>query len=59
MTVELPKMALDYAELTVYVVEVCRSCGWNHLTTSYQIGTNGLRARRVRRAEGSERSAER
>ena len=57
-TAELPKMALDYAELTVYVVEVCRTCGWNHLTTSYQIGTNGLRVRRVRRAEKSDRSAE-
>ncbi|MEP7056135.1 MAG: DUF5318 family protein [Actinomycetota bacterium] len=48
-TAELPRMALEYADLTVYVVEVCRSCGWNHLTTSYQIGTNGLRQRRVRR----------
>jgi hypothetical protein len=49
-TVELAKMAHDYADLTVYVVEVCRNCGWNHLTTSYQIGTNGLRQRRVRRS---------
>lgn len=59
-TVELPKMAREYAELTVYVVEVCRGCGWNHLTTSYQIGTNGLRTRRVRRApaEQHEQSAE-
>ncbi|HZG94895.1 MAG TPA: DUF5318 family protein [Mycobacteriales bacterium] len=56
---ELLKMARDYAELTVYVVEVCRSCGWNHLTTSYQIGTNGLRTRRVRRApDKTEQSAE-
>ena len=49
-TVELPKMAREYADLTVYVVEVCRICGWNHLNTSYQIGTNGLRPRRVRRS---------
>lgn len=58
--VELPKMARDYADLTVYVVEVCRSCGWNHLTTSYQIGTGGLRARRIRRpaTESSEAGAE-
>jgi hypothetical protein len=58
-TVELPKMARDYAELTVYVVEVCRSCGWNHLTTSFQIGTNGLRTRRVRRAPADETADER
>lgn len=49
-TAELAKMALDYADLTVYVVEVCRNCGWNHLVTSYQIGTNGQRQRRVRRS---------
>lgn len=49
-TGELVKMARDYGDLTVYVVEVCRSCGWNHLTTSYQIGINGLRQRRVRRS---------
>ncbi|MEO6713296.1 MAG: DUF5318 family protein [Mycobacteriales bacterium] len=50
MTVELPKMAREYADLTVYVVEVCRNCGWNHLAMSYQIGTNGARPRRMRRA---------
>lgn len=37
-TAELPKMALNYGEFTVYVVEVCRTCGWNHLTMSYQLG---------------------
>jgi hypothetical protein len=58
-TAELPKMSRDYAELTVYVVEVCRTCGWNHLTTSFQIGTNGMRTRRVRRAsDADQQSAE-
>lgn len=37
-TAELPKMALNYGEFTVYVVEVCRTCGWNHLTMSYLLG---------------------
>lgn len=59
-TVELPKLAREYAALTVYVVEVCRTCGWNHLNTSYQIGTDGERPRRAsRRArEESEAGAE-
>jgi hypothetical protein len=39
---ELPKMAMDFGEFTVYVVEVCRSCGWNHLALSYLLGRNGL-----------------
>lgn len=52
-SVELSKLAHAYADLTVYVVEVCRGCGWNHLTTSYQIGTNGLRQRRVRRSDAA------
>lgn len=52
-TVELPKMAREYADLTVYVVEVCRTCGWNHLNASYQIGTNGPRPRRARRPAGT------
>jgi hypothetical protein len=47
---ELPKLAAQYAELTVYVVEVCRSCGWNHLTTRFVIGTGGVRRRRPRAA---------
>jgi hypothetical protein len=41
-TAELPRMAMDYGEFTVYVVEVCRTCGWNHLSTSYQLGRKGL-----------------
>jgi hypothetical protein len=40
-TAELPKMALNYGEFTVYVVEVCRTCGWNHLTMSYLLGDRG------------------
>jgi len=34
----------------VYVVEVCQSCGWNHLATSYVLGTGEPPAERGRRA---------
>jgi hypothetical protein len=36
---ELPELAHEFAEFTVYVVEVCQSCAWNHLTLSYVLGT--------------------
>src|SRR3954470_16763995 len=32
------RIAAEYAEVAVYVVEVCRGCGWNHLTTSFVVG---------------------
>ncbi len=38
-TRELAALAEHYSALTVYVVEVCQACGWNHLTTSFVIGT--------------------
>jgi hypothetical protein len=38
---ELARMAGLFAEFTVYVVEVCRSCSWNHLVQSYVLGTGG------------------
>ncbi len=45
-TAELAALERQYAEFTVYVVEVCRDCAWNHLVSSYVLGTDGLRARR-------------
>jgi Family of unknown function (DUF5318) len=48
-TPELMEMATEYGEFRVYVVEVCQSCGWNHLATSYVLGTGETRARRGRR----------
>src|SRR6266536_1079044 len=36
---ELAEMAAEYGEFRVYVVEVCQSCGWNHLASSYVLGT--------------------
>lgn len=35
---ELAEMAREFAEFRVYVVEVCQSCAWNHLTLSYVLG---------------------
>ena len=47
---ELAEMADEYGEFRVYVVEVCQTCGWNHLTSSYVLGTGEPPARRGRRA---------
>jgi hypothetical protein len=49
-TPELDEMATEYGEFRAYVVEVCQSCGWNHLATSYVLGTGEPPARRGRRA---------
>jgi hypothetical protein len=38
-TSELPELAREHRAFTVYVVEVCRGCGWNHLALSYVLGT--------------------
>ncbi|MFI6484477.1 DUF5318 family protein [Nonomuraea sp. NPDC050663] len=35
---KLAAMAQDYDEFRVYVVEVCQSCSWNHLTVSFVLG---------------------
>ena len=39
---ELARMDAAQEEFAVYAVEVCRSCGWNHLSMSYVLGRNGL-----------------
>lgn len=35
---ELVRLAAQFAEFTVHVVEVCRTCSWNHLVKSYALG---------------------
>jgi hypothetical protein len=35
---ELPVMAMTLREFQVFVVEVCRSCSWNHLIEQYLLG---------------------
>jgi len=47
-TRDLAAMALEYPEFTVYVVEVCLGCRWNHLLTSYVLGTGEPLQRRAR-----------
>jgi hypothetical protein len=51
---ELARMATLFTEFTVYVVEVCRTCGWNHLVQSYVLGTSGVGSRRSRRRTAAE-----
>jgi hypothetical protein len=51
---ELSRMAALFEEFTVYVVEVCRTCSWNHLVQSYVLGTPGLRGRRSSRKTAAE-----
>jgi hypothetical protein len=36
---QLRNLAGEVAEFVVYVVEVCRRCEWNHLVSSYRLGT--------------------
>jgi hypothetical protein len=38
---ELATLAMTYREFNVYVVEVCRGCGWNHLAQQYLMGRDG------------------
>ena len=48
---ELEAMAHQHGEFRVYVVEVCQSCSWNHLTTSYVLG-DGVPRKPLRAARG-------
>lgn len=38
---ELERLAELYDDFSVYVVEVCRTCSWNHLVLSYVLGNGG------------------
>jgi hypothetical protein len=51
---DLPELAAEYAEFTVYVVEVCRGCSWNHLTVSYVLGASDARTPRRRATPNGE-----
>lgn len=43
---DVPRFAETLAEIRVYVVEVCRGCGWNHLVSSFVAGTSPVRVDR-------------
>ena len=54
---ELTRMDAMQDEFSVYTVEVCRGCGWNHLAASYVLGaepTPGGTPRRSRRRAATE-----
>jgi hypothetical protein len=36
---DLAALSARHTELNVYVVEVCRGCSWNHLMTSFVVGS--------------------
>lgn len=46
--VELARMDRAQEEFTVYAVEVCRGCGWNHLECSYVLGAEPVPGRQRR-----------
>jgi hypothetical protein len=41
---ELSVLSMTFREFQVYVVEVCRGCGWNHLVEQFLLGRDGLAA---------------
>jgi len=45
---ELLALSRELPEFTVYVVEVCGDCRWNHLVASYVLGTGERASRRAR-----------
>ena len=47
---ELTRMDAMQDQFAVYAVEVCGSCGWNHLATSYVLGAVPEPGRAPRRA---------
>lgn len=47
---ELEELAGRHAEFSVYLVEVCRTCGWNHLVQSSVLGTGAHPTPRRRRS---------
>lgn len=55
---ELDRLAAQFGEVSVYVVEVCRTCSWNHLVLSYVTGTGAPPDRATRPVRGRRTAAE-
>ncbi|GAA4541813.1 DUF5318 family protein [Pseudonocardia xishanensis] len=51
---ELEELAGRHDEFSVYLVEVCRTCGWNHLVQSSVLGTGAQPTRPRRRRSAAE-----
>ena len=49
-TKELEEMAHQFGEFKVVVVEVCQSCGWNHMILAYLLG-DGVKRKPPRRQQ--------
>ena len=47
---DLKQMEREYGEFSVYVVEVCSECGWNHIVESYVLG-DGITRKPPKRAQ--------
>ncbi|MCW4354829.1 DUF5318 domain-containing protein [Hoyosella sp. YIM 151337] len=54
---EIVRLAQTKDEFTVHVVEVCRTCSWNHLVQSYVLGEAPPRRSRSARTRRSARTA--
>ena len=50
---EVNEMESEFGEFSVYVVEVCRECSWNHLCSTYLLGDG-----RERKAPRKQRTLE-
>ncbi len=50
---EIFEMQSHYGEFRVYIVEICRGCGWHHLIHSFKLGDGKFRKppRKVRTLE--------
>lgn len=46
---ELAAMESEFGEFSVYVVEVCRDCSWNHLCSTFILG-DGITRKAPRKA---------
>jgi hypothetical protein len=55
---EIDALANSHADFSVYVVEVCRTCHWNHLVLSYVTGTGGAPHGTARRPDRRRTAAE-
>lgn len=50
---ELDVLAAEHHEFSVYQVEVCRTCSWNHLVASFILGDAAPRRKRAARSARS------
>jgi hypothetical protein len=55
---EIDALANSHGDFSVYVVEVCRTCSWNHLVLSYVTGAGGAPDSSPRRSDRRRTAAE-